>query len=437
MKFPWLGAVTSLGVIAVIAVACALLFDAAWGLAALAAGLLVLIAHHLINLSRLAAWVGRPLGTPVPGGSGIWEHIFSGLNRRSRSAIDQRQQLSAALERFRTASQAMPDGVVILNRQHQIEWVNPRAEEYFGLDHETDIGAPLTNLLRRTDFAVYLGGGHYEEPLHLAAERGRALSLQVIPFGEDQKLLLARDVTQLERLETMRRDFVANVSHELRTPLTVVRGFIETLIDGIDDMGEQERRRFLGLALDQAHRMQRLIDDLLTLSSLETERPPSEDERVAVHRLVAEVSDEANALSAGRHRIEVDAGDPCQLIGSAKELHSAFSNLVSNAVRYTPAGGSIRIAWRVDQNGGAFSVEDTGVGIEERHLPRLTERFYRVDRGRSRESGGTGLGLAIVKHVLGRHQAVLRIESEPGRGSRFTARFPAGRVVRAAIASES
>ncbi|MEW5890848.1 MAG: phosphate regulon sensor histidine kinase PhoR [Pseudomonadota bacterium] len=440
MNFLWLRAATSVALILVVAGILRAVFGPPWGLLIVSLGLVAMVSHHVVNLARLERWMRQPLGTPVPHGSGVWEYIFSGLNRRARMALDQRQQLADSLERFRTAAQAMPDGVIILNDQNLIEWVNTRAEEYFGLDDQRDRGVPVTNLLRRSDFAAYLARGRYDEPLSLQPERedGRTLSIQIIPFGAEQKLVLARDITHLERLETMRRDFVANVSHELRTPLTVVSGFIETVADGLDEMDADETRRHLELALEQARRMQRLIDDLLTLSALETRGPPPEDERVSVRRLLAEVSDEAKALSAGRHRIEVEEqGADCALLGAAPELHSAFSNLVSNAVRYTPAGGSIRIRWHRDGQGASFTVEDTGVGIEARHIPRLTERFYRVDRGRSRESGGTGLGLAIVKHVLTRHHAHLEIASEPGRGSRFCARFPADRVVAEPILERS
>ena len=264
---------------------------------------------------------------------------------------------------------------------------------------------------------------------------GHTLALQVISFGEDQKLLLSRDITQLERLETMRRDFIANVSHELKTPLTVVLGFIETLIDAHPDLPHEEAATYLNLAMQQAQRMQRLVDDLLTLSALETDSPPPSEERVDMHALLAEVRRDCEALSAGRHRIEMDFGRPAVILGSAKELRSAFVNLASNAVRYTPDGGVIKLAWRLDDGGGTFSVEDNGIGIEAHHIPRLTERFYRIDRGRSREMGGTGLGLAIVKHVLTRHQAALDIASEPGAGSRFTCRFPARRVFPVVVAA--
>jgi two-component system phosphate regulon sensor histidine kinase PhoR len=251
----------------------------------------------------------------------------------------------------------------------------------------------------------------------------------VVPYGDARSLLLSRDITQIEKLESMRRDFVANVSHELKTPLTVVNGFVETLLDGFPEMSEEEARSFLTLVHEQAQRMQRLIEDLLTLSALETGRPPPSEESVAVDELLAEVADEARALSGCRHKIELIGRSGDRLLGSRSELRSALGNLVSNAVRYTPEGGAIGIAWQRGVDGsGAFSVSDNGIGIESQHLPRLTERFYRVDRGRSRESGGTGLGLAIVKHALTRHQAVLEIRSEPGNGSTFTARFPPSKV---------
>jgi len=245
-------------------------------------------------------------------------------------------------------------------------------------------------------------------------------------------MLLVRDITQMERLETMRRDFVANVSHELKTPLTVVSGFVETLEDGWQDMQPEEIRHFLALAGEQAARMRRLIEDLLTLSALETDAPPLEEE-VDMPAILAEIREEAQVLSSGRHTISLDNQGPDRLLGNAGEIRSALANLASNAVRYTPGGGRIDLHWQQTADGGAaFVVADTGIGIEDRHLPRLTERFYRVDRGRSRETGGTGLGLAIVKHVLERHGARLAIESRPGQGSCFTAQFPSRRVCRKA-----
>ncbi len=256
------------------------------------------------------------------------------------------------------------------------------------------------------------------------------LSLQIVPFGAEEKLLIARDITQLEAVARMRRDFIANVSHELKTPLTVVAGFLETMQDL--ELEPPQRDRYLALMAEQARSMQRLVDDLLTLSALESEQNAPVESGFAVAPLLLELSADARALSGGHHRIGVDLADAATLVGSRDELASAFGNLVSNAVRYTPEGGAITLAWRVEADGtGVFAVTDSGIGIAPEHLPRLTERFYRVDRSRSRATGGTGLGLAIVKHVLLRHQAELAVDSEPGRGSTFSVRLPARRVRRA------
>ena len=243
----------------------------------------------------------------------------------------------------------------------------------------------------------------------------------------EEKLLMSRDITRLEAVTAMRRDFIANVSHELKTPLTVLAGFIETLTDV--DLDERQKRRCLALMQEQAKSMQRLVEDLLTLSSLEGDRNPMHESEFAIVPLLLEISAQAKALSSGRHQVTLNISDAATVRGGRDELASAFGNLVSNEVRYTPAGGRVALDWRVTDNGGEFTVADTGIGIAAEHIPRLTERFYRVDRSRSRVTGGTGLGLAIVKHVLMRHQAELVIDSEPGQGSRFTVRLPARRVV--------
>ena len=402
-----------------------------WAVAALLAPLLLFVWHHLRQLTRLWNWLDQPLGTPLPAGGGAWEGVFAALHRRARHAAEERSQLGTVLERFRHAAQALPDGVVILDANHAIEWFNPTAEMHLGLNPEQDIGYPITNLLREPAFINYIQAGKYAEPLllHPVRNPGRTLALQVVLYGAAQKLLLSRDMTQIEKLEVMRRDFVANVSHELKTPLTVVSGFLETLIDGLPELSPEEAQHFLALARDQALRMQRLIEDLLTLSALESGSPSQSEERVGFADLLAEVADEARAISNERHKIVVEAAPDGSLTGCRSELRSALGNLVSNAVRYTPEGGTIQMGWQMDGDGGAsFSVRDNGVGIESQHIPRLTERFYRVDRSRSRESGGTGLGLAIVKHALMRHQATLEISSELGQGSTFTARFPPQRV---------
>jgi two-component system phosphate regulon sensor histidine kinase PhoR len=401
-----------------------------WLLGALAAILGLALARDRWNLRRLIRWAASPIGTPVPSAIGLWGDAFAALYRRARMTAEQRAQLHEALERFRQAAQALPEGVAILTAKLGIEWLNGEAERLLGLDNERDAGAPIMNLVREPEFVDYLQTGDFGGSRQLRSLRkpGDTMEIQAIPFGQERIMLLVRDVTKLERVETMRRDFVANVSHELKTPLTVVLGFVETLEDGWHDMAPADVRRFLGLSAEQAKRMQRLIDDLLTLSALETDAPPA-DERVDMAALLAEVREEVVALSGGRHDVVMAADGPAALLGSARELRSAFGNLATNAVRYTPAGGRISLAWQETADGGAcYSVTDTGIGIEPQHLSRLTERFYRVDRGRSREMGGTGLGLAIVKHALERHGARLTVESRFGEGSRFAAIFPPGRI---------
>ena len=391
----------------------------------------LLLRNH-VQLVRLMRWAEAPVGTPVPDAGGLWGDAFAALHKRARGAAESRRQLQEELDRLEALTQALPEGVVILGTGHGIEWLNPQAAVDLGLDHARDLGAPIVNLMREPEFVRYLETPQHGVPIHLR-RLGRALQIVSAPFGPGHTLLLTRDVTQLERLETMRRDFVANVSHELKTPLTVVTGFIETLRDGIGpgagEIPADEAAHYLALAADQAGRMQRLIDDLLTLSALETGAPPPQEEVVDMRALLAEVREEIASLSAGRHHIRVEDSGPAGLRGSAAELRSACGNLASNAVRYTPPGGSIVLAWHALPDGGAeYAVTDTGIGIESQHIPRLTERFYRVDRGRSRESGGTGLGLAIVKHVLERHQARLAIESQSGQGSTFRVIFPHARV---------
>lgn len=426
-----LRAIFVVSLIALIVLPLAYFFDLALGLGVALALLFFIWCVHLRQLSRLLHWARQPLGAAVPDGHGLWEDVFAALYQRSREQREQRKALSETLERFRMVAQTLPDGVVILREDLSIEWLNTNAEGHMGLSAQRDTGYPITNLFRDAAFVDYLQARQYGTPLELRPLRspGRVLNLQLVPFGEDQAMLLTRDVSQREKLETMRRDFVANVSHELKTPLTVVAGFIETLADGMDDIPKEDARHYLALAADQAGRMQRLIEDLLILSSMETGSPPPHEEEVMVDALLADVRGEISTLSGGRHQIEIDSDGPALLRGNTKELRSAFGNLAGNAVRYTPAGGHIRLRWKRQPDGGAeFSVSDDGPGIAAEHIPRLTERFYRVDRGRSRESGGTGLGLAIVKHALERHQAELEIASEPGHGSTFSAHFPAHRV---------
>ena len=414
-----------LAVIAAAAVAIAFITDRSLGLAAACAGLLALVLYHTHYLARLRSWLRSPVPGKVPEGRGSWDEVLSALHRFEREAVKREGLLAEALARFRRAAQALPDGVVILDGENRIEWCNRTAEAHLGIDGRADLGQPIGNLVREPAFLEYLSATG--EPAAVRLMRaGAMLVLQLIPYGQSQKLLLTHDTTQAERVERMRRDFVANVSHELRTPLTVLFGFLETVREL--KLDPQRTQDYLAMMHEQATRMRRIIDDLLMLSTLESAPPPPE-ERVRMGPLLQRLAADAHALSAGRHAVSVEGRPRMDLVGAEAELASAFGNLVSNAIRYTPAGGKVRIAWRDGPDGAELSVEDTGVGIEPDHIPRLTERFYRVDRGRSRETGGTGLGLAIVKHALARHQARLDIESTPGAGSRFTVRFPPQRLV--------
>ena len=401
------------------------------GLALLAAGLAVALWLQRREFRKLKRWASQPRLDDPPEASGGWGEVFNALYRHRRAAIKRRRELAQLMVRSRRGAQALPYGVAVLDADFRLDWCNVAARDHLGLDAERDRDQPIVNMVRAPEFVEYLRAGDFSEPVRLGAAGGRrTLSVQVVSFGDEEHLLLSQDVTGAAQVEAMRRDFVANVSHELRTPLTVLAGFLETIQALKLDAGRV--RDYVGLMAPQAERMKRLIDDLLTLSALEHAPPPPDAERVPLAPLLQRVRAEAEALSAGKHRLSLKIEGAHDLLGAERELYSAFTNLVTNAVRYTPPGGEVRLRWRsgpqLQGYAGEFSVEDSGIGIDPEHLPRLTERFYRVDRGRSRETGGTGLGLSIVKHALARHQAVLAVDSTPGKGSRFSARFPMARL---------
>jgi len=378
---------------------------------------------------KLKRWASQPRLSDPPEAAGAWGEVFTMLHRHRRATLRRRRQLAQLIVRTRRGAEALPYGVVMLDGEYRVNWCNDAAREHLGLDAEQDRGQPILNFVREPAFVEYVRRTEFSQAVRLQSggPQPRMLSLQIVSFGQEEHLLLSQDVTGAERLEVMRRDFVANVSHELRTPLTVLSGFLETIQDLKLDGARV--RDYVSLMAPQADRMKRLIEDLLTLSSLEYATAPPPAHRVAVRPLLERIRAEVEALSAARHRISLSVASEHDLAGSETEIASAFLNLATNAVRYTPKGGEIRLAWRSDADGGEFSVEDTGIGIEPEHVPRLTERFYRVDRSRSRETGGTGLGLSIVKHVLVRHQAALDVRSEIGKGSRFGVRFPSGRLM--------
>lgn len=395
------------------------------------------------NGARLLRWLRQSELSDVPNLVGVWSEAGVRMRRWIRQSVQQVQQGDQRLNDILSALQASPNGVVLLDAQGRIEWCNQISAKQFGFDAERDVLQSIGNLVRDPQFSAYFATQDFTHDLVMQGRestpsRPVKLSVQLYGYGEGRKLLLARDITALEQAEAMRRDFVANVSHEIRTPLTVLAGFVETLQNL--PLEEDERKRYLELMAQQAERMQHLVEDLLTLSRLEGSPLPSNNDWVSVAHLLQRCENEARGLSVALTRKHAkphvlnfpdeqslrQAGD---LAGASAELHSAFSNLLANAMRYTPAGGLIEVRWELLADGAArFSVKDSGAGIDEKHVSRLTERFYRVDRSRSRDTGGTGLGLAIVKHVLQRHGARLSIRSELGQGSEFAVTFPPSRV---------
>ena len=389
----------------------------------------------MVELNAVEAEVAAAPAAPM-----VAKELVAEGYRRSRGQQDMRarkRRLLDILRAYRAAAAALPDAIVIVDRDSQrVQWFNEAATPLLGLRYPRDLGRALGDCLQPLPVSRWLAAGRNAEPMLDAvspSDHAIRLNLRLIPYSEELWLLVARDVTKLMRLEEVRRDFVANVSHELRTPLTVVHGYLDMLEPG--DKPEwapllEEMRR-------QSQRMTQLVEDLLTLSRLEAQDALAE-ERVAMAPMLATLRREAEALSHGRHQVALEAASDADLLGSTRELHSAFSNLVSNAVRYTPAGGAIAIRYASTLDGGAaLSVRDSGYGIPASHLPRITERFYRVSTSRSRELGGTGLGLSIVKHVLNLHQARLAIESEVGAGSTFTCVFGPERVLRHAEAANA
>ena len=377
---------------------------------------------------RLIAWLrGSQEGT-APRDAGLWGELAYRIERSIRLRELHAVQEHEKLTQFLTAIEASPNGVMMLDAGGQIEWCNSLAADHFGLDPQRDRRQPITNLVRAPAFVGYLQAGRFDDAILMPDPTGqRSLSVLVRSYGDGLRLVLSQDTTERERSDGMRRDFVANVSHEIRTPLTVLAGFIETMTNL--SLTEVERKRVLSLMTQQARRMSTLVSDLLTLAQLEGSPRPNADRWIALKTLLAQTAVDAKLLSAGRHTLEFPQSVEAQIAGASNELLSAITNLVTNAVRYTPEGGRIQLSWRVLGDGaGEIAVVDTGPGIAREHLPRLTERFYRVDGSRSRDTGGTGLGLSIVKHVAQRHGGELDIQSEVGRGSTFRLVFPAARI---------
>lgn len=397
-----------------------------WGLAA---GLGLYVYLHLRHLRALYVWLTHhPHETP-PVGAGVWGDLFDRLYKYQKTQRQSQARLRDIIRRVQDSCEAMRDAVVMLDRHGDLEWWNTAAAQMLGFQTPHDRGQHITNFLRDPRFVAYFNARDYREPLTLASpiRDDVTLQYQVTLFGDNERLVMARDISRLHRLEQMRRDFVANVSHELRTPLTVLTGYLETYLDQADQVPPRWQRG-LGQMQEQTQRMQNLVEDLLLLSKLETDQTRDDPAPMDMATLLENIRDDAANLCAGSHEIALDIHTDHCLLGDEGEMRSAVSNLVFNAVRYTPPGSTVTLRWKTWKEGAAVEVEDDGDGIDPVHLPRLTERFYRVDKGRSAANGGTGLGLAIVKHVLLRHDAHLDIDSHPGRGALFRCVFPATRV---------
>ncbi len=387
--------------------------------------LLGYIVRNLYNLQRLILWLNDPAGIDIPVHFGIWGTIYARVKRMRLGHHQREHRLTALLGQFQSSAAALPDVTIVLGSQGEIRWFNDAAKNLLKLRSPQDIGRPLVNLFRAPELIGYLERADFSRPLDIAApgDSQRKLSVRVTAYGEGDRLLIAQDVTDRYLAEQIRKDFVGNVSHELRTPLTVISGFVENL----QLAGEQipaHMTRPLELIAEQVARMRSIVEDLLLLMRLETASKEVPKARVDIPELVSLIGHDGRALADGRLQFEIDIKTDLCVQGDGGLLRSAFTNLVVNAIHHTPEEGVVTLSWFIDADKGVFSVSDTGEGIAPEHIPRLTERFYRVDVGRSRERGGTGLGLALVKHILQKHGAHLEVESAVGHGSRFSCVFP-------------
>ena len=404
----------------------AMLFDDTWAARWLALCIVVITGYHAYYLTALHHWAALPRNRELPLGIGTWSAVLDRLSRAVRQENEARVELSSELDRVHAAVDQLPDGLVVLDRFDHVEWSNNAAEHLHGIFGRK---RPIHHYVRQPEFIEYLERADYSTPIRvsLQAQPGRVFEIGLFRTDGGQKLMVTRDITDQAKLDAVRRDFVANVSHEIRTPVTVIGGFAETLLTL--DLDEAKRREYLATILKQSQNMQRLVADLLMLSSLENSSTAPSESTIDVAAMIGAIAAEARALSAGRHTVVEAVDSNCQLRGAPMEIESALRNLMTNAIRYTPDGGVVTMRWSIRGDEAWLSVRDTGIGVAAEHMPRLTERFYRVESGRSRSTGGTGLGLAIVKHVVQRHGARLDVQSWLGEGSVFTLVFGLERVL--------
>jgi two-component system phosphate regulon sensor histidine kinase PhoR len=375
---------------------------------------------HMFWIYKLSKWLNNPSLSNLPHGTGVWQHIFSKHYQILKESKKSKKNLVSTLDQFTQAAEALMDGVVALNESNEIIWSNRRSQVMLNLNSKKDTGQPINYIFRNTDLISYLEKGNYEESIkiNLEASNTKTIEIKIVMFGEKQKVLIAKDISQAIKIESDRKEFISNVSHELKTPLTVISGFIETLEDMFTISGK-EHKNILKMMSDQAYNMSKLIDDLLLLSNVESSIFQNRSEKLLINTIMSKIKKNISILDAKNHKIKYQIDSSLTIYGSKKEIESAFLNLITNAVRYTEKEGFISISWGLINGLPIFEVRDTGSGIEQKHINRITERFYRVDADRSRNTGGTGLGLSIVKNIIKKHDGELKITSAIGKGSSF------------------
>ena len=389
--------------------------------------LLIFIVLHIFWIHKLNKWIESPSLKNLPNGTGIWENIFAKLYRTYRQQKKSQTQLTTTLDQFNQAAEAINDGIIAVNEDNEILWSNKKAQKMFNINRKKDYNQPISYIFRNTDLSSYLLKEDYEKSINIHNPTNKIdIEIKATFFGDNHKLITCRDLTLLNKAENLRKDFVSNFSHELKTPLTVISGFLETLED--QKTIDAESKKIISLMSKQAFRMKKLIDDLLLLSNVESDYLRNRSEKIIIKDMFRKIKTEVTLVNQEKHNIIYSINNEINIYGSISEVYSAFMNILTNAIRYSGDAGEIKVSWNKINNDAIFEVTDNGIGIPEEHLTRITERFYRVDEDRSRESGGTGLGLSIVKNVMSQHQGDVRIASELNTGSSFKLIFPSERI---------
>jgi len=380
-------------------------------------------------MHKLNTWLSKPLIEELPQGTGGWESIFSKIYQDVRTRRKSKKNLATTIDQFILASDALLDGVIVINESNEIAWANKRAKTMFGVDSIKDKTQPIQYIFRNTEFTAYLDAEEYDQPIHIKTKNIiEDIEIRIISFGKLQKLIIGKDISVIIKNESIRKEFVSNFSHELKTPLTVITGFIETLDASL--ITDKPTKQIFNLMMEQSTRMKRLIDDLLLLSNVESSLIKNRSEEINSKKLFEKIKKNIKLVDKERHKIIYKINYQFNIYGSKQEIESAFTNLITNAIRYTPDDKMIYINWNVINHTPIFEVIDLGIGIEKKHINRITERFYRVDDHRSRSTGGTGLGLSIVKNIMIKHQGELNVLSEPNKGSTFKLIFPSDRLIK-------